>query len=58
MRETILLIKCVTHKELVSLVVGNETIFHFEVLQDLKIGQKIGQLVVNQIAGNVKAIEK
>ena len=36
MRETILLINYVRGKELVSFVVGNETILHFEVFQDSK----------------------
>ena len=36
MRKTILLIKCVLGKELVSFAVGNETILHFEVFQDSK----------------------
>lgn len=58
-RETSLLTKCVSGKDLGLLVVGNETVLHFEVLEDFwREGQKNGQLVADQSAGNVKATDE
>lgn len=59
MRETSLLTKCIPGKDLGSLVVGNETVLHFEVFPDLRReGQKNGQLVADQSAGNEKATDE